>query len=373
MAENPSDGGDSVVPFPSTEEERRAMRRAKQEAERQRLINLFIDDAAGSQALFHTPAGECFADLIIDGVRQTWAVRSKTFRAEYVRYLRRQFEQLATSGAPLLTTFGPTLKKSAVNAAIDDFELRAIASSIEREVHVRVAGDGDHIYIDLGDPQWHAVRITGEGWTVVQGPPVRFRRPIGMQALPFPVHGTQINALRPFLPNLSDDDFILVVAYLLAALQPRGPYPITAAYGEHGSAKTSFVRILRALVDPNRVASASLPASGRELFIAAHNSHLIVYENVSQLTKLISDDLFRLATAGEIAPVRCSLIGMRRCLPGRGRSRLKGLPILSPIPICSVALSSLHLSRWKKGRRNVSYGVSSSGKRPVFLALCAPC
>jgi hypothetical protein len=84
-----------------------------------------------------------------------------------------------------------------------------------------------------------------------------------MQALPFPERGTPISALRPFLPNIGEDDFVLVVAFLLAALQPRGPYPIITIYGEQGSAKTNFIRTLRALIDPNRVASAPLPASGR--------------------------------------------------------------------------------------------------------------
>ena len=98
-------------------EERRELRRARQEAERQRLVNLFVDEAAGDQALFCTPAGECYADLIIENVRQTWPVRSKTFRAEYVRYLKRQFERLTDTNASLAVTFGPALKKSGINAA----------------------------------------------------------------------------------------------------------------------------------------------------------------------------------------------------------------------------------------------------------------
>lgn len=65
----PNTGGDDdnkVVQFPTTPEERRALHRAKQEAERQRLARLFVDEAAGDQALFRTPSGECYADLIIE-------------------------------------------------------------------------------------------------------------------------------------------------------------------------------------------------------------------------------------------------------------------------------------------------------------------
>jgi hypothetical protein len=236
MSSSTGEGDDKVVQSPTTEEERRAIRRARQEVERQRLVNLFVDETAGDRALFHTPSGECYADLIIEGVRQTWPIRSKTFRAEYVRYLKRQFEHLTDASAPLAVTFGPALKKSAINAAIDEFELKATCSQVEREVHVRVAGEADHLYIDLGDPKWHAVRITGSSWTLVQSPPVRFRRTSGTRPLPFPERGTSIDALRPFL-NISETDFTLVVGYLLHALQPQGPYPILVAYGEHGTAK----------------------------------------------------------------------------------------------------------------------------------------
>jgi len=293
------DGDDKVVPFPTTAEERKAIQRAKQEAERRRLADLFVDEAACGQTLFRTPDGECYADLIIEGVRQTWPIRSKRFRAEYVRYLKRQQARLTNAGAPLATLIGAvSFNKTNINAAIDDFELKAISSSVEREVHVRVARDGDQLYIDLGDPQWRAVRITADGWTVVENPPVRFRRTSDMRPLPFPEHGGSINALRPFLSNLSDDQFTLIIAFLLDALQPKGPYPVLVVYGEQGWAKTGLLRLLRALTDPNKVMTAPLPASSRDLYVAARNSHIQAFENVSRISDAISDNLCRLATGG---------------------------------------------------------------------------
>ena len=106
------------------------------------------------------------------------------FRAEYLRYLRRQFERLTDANAPLAASFGPALKKSGVNAAIDDFEMKALSSPIEREVHARVASDGDHLFVDLGDPEWRAVRITADGWTVVESPPVGSAARLDTRPLP---------------------------------------------------------------------------------------------------------------------------------------------------------------------------------------------
>ncbi len=55
---------------------------------------------------------------------------------------------------------------------------------------------------------------------------------------------------RSFLNLPAANDFVLTVAWLLAALRPSGPYPLLAVAGEQGSAKTTLTKILRALVDP---------------------------------------------------------------------------------------------------------------------------
>ena len=297
MANSPTDGDDDkVVQFPTTAEERRAHQRAKQEVERKRLADLFVDEAKG--ALFQTPADESFADIIVDGVRQTWPIRSKRFRAQYVRYLQRQFERLANEDSLAAAMFAAAMKKSRVNAAIDDFEMRAIGSSTEREVYTRVANDRGQLFIDLGGPEGCAIRVTADGWTVVESPPVRFRRTPDTRPLPMPERGGSINDLRPFLTNFSDDDFTLTIAILLGALQPRGPYAVLAVYGQQGAAKTSLLRFLRALTDPNRAMTTRLPSAPRDLFIAARNSHVQTFENISQLSPRMSDDLCRLATGG---------------------------------------------------------------------------
>jgi hypothetical protein len=68
--------------------------------------------------------------------------------------------------------------------------------------------------------------------------------------------------------------------------------------GEHGTAKSTFARILRALVDPHTTALRSLPREDRDLFIAANNGHVIAVDNVSTLPDWLSDSLSRLATGG---------------------------------------------------------------------------
>ena len=55
------------------------------------------------------------------------------------------------------------------------------------------------------------------------------------------------------------------------------------------------------LVDPNLAPLRSLPREDRDLFIAANNGHVIVFDNVSGLPDWLSDSLCRLATGGGFA------------------------------------------------------------------------
>ncbi|MCH9016000.1 MAG: hypothetical protein IH877_09985 [Gemmatimonadetes bacterium] len=122
-----------------------------------------------------------------------------------------------------------------------------------------------------------------------------------MKPLPMPVPGGSIDMLHPFLNVSSNSDFVLIVAWILAALRNRGPYPVIVLSGEQGSAKSTFSAILRALLDPNAAPLRALPREDRDLFIAATNGHVLAFDNVSGLRDWISDTLCRLATGGGFA------------------------------------------------------------------------
>jgi hypothetical protein len=119
-----------------------------------------------------------------------------------------------------------------------------------------------------------------------------------MLPIPAPTTGGSIGELRPFLNVRKEDDFVLVVAWLLAALRDKGPYPVEVVVGEQGSAKTTFCTILKMLVDPNTAPLRALSREDRELFIAANNGYALAFDNVSGLATWISDTLCRLSTGG---------------------------------------------------------------------------
>ena len=170
-----------------------------------------------------------------------------------------------------------------------------------RRVYVRVGEHEGKRYLDLADETWRAVEIDGEGWRVVDNPPVRFRRVKGMLLLPVPVKGGSVDILRSFVNVKRDTDFVLLVSWLLAALRDCGPYPILKVWGEPGSAKSTMVDVLRALIDPQKGSRRRFPREDRDLFIAASNAHVLSYDNISHVPDWLSDSLCALSTGASYA------------------------------------------------------------------------
>jgi len=244
-------------------------------------VNMLVPGGVSAE-FFHTAGGAAFADLWIEGHRETWPVRGKRFRT----WLRHRYYE----------STGNALSSAAIASFLDLVEAYAQFECPERAVHVRLAEQGGYIYIDLADERWRTVEITPNGWRVVAAPPVRFRRPAGLLPLPVPESGASIEDLVSFLNLPNRDEFVLVVAWLLAALRAGGPYPLLAIAGEQGSAKTVLSKLPKALIDPNLAPVRSLVREERDLVIAANNSHVLAFDNLSSLSHGLSDAFCRLAT-----------------------------------------------------------------------------
>lgn len=234
--------------------------------------------------LFHCTMDVAYADVQVNGHRETWQVRSKGFR----HWLTRRYYE-ATGGAP---------GTEALNSAFSIIEARSCFEGPRRKVHLRVGELNGKLYLDLCNDTWNAVEIGSDGWRIVDEPPVRFRRTPGMQPLPIPEPGGSIELLRQYLNVRKESDFVLVVAWVLAALRNHGPYPVLVLSGEQGAAKSTFTAMLRSLIDPNTALIRALPRLDHEFFIAANNGHVLAYDNLSVLSAGISDTLCRLSTGG---------------------------------------------------------------------------
>ena len=203
-------------------------------------------------------------------------------------------------GSPTWTSTAVRRTTQALGTAIETIDAVAQRQGDPVKVFRRVAAFDGRRYLDLGDEKWQAIEVDSAGWRIVDRPSARFVRSRTMREIPPPLSDGSLEVLRSFL-NLSDEDFVLAVAWILAALGSDGPYPVLVLTGEQGSAKSTCARILRSLVDPHHAPLRSVPREERDLFISARNAHVLAFDNLSAVSSWLSDALCRISTGGGYA------------------------------------------------------------------------
>jgi len=249
---------------------------------------LLVELAQSAMVFRDTDGDTTYGTVQVSDRHETWPLRSRGFK----HWLAMQF----------LASEEKVPGRQGLHDAIAMLEARARFEGAIEPVYVRVApGPGATIIIDLGDEDWRSVQITPDGWKIISTPLAKFRRARGMQALPKPVRGGSLAQLKSFVNVKDEDDWMLVLGWLLAALRPQGPFPALVLSGEQGSAKSTMARVLRRLVDPNVAPLRCEPREARDLAISANNCWVLSLDNISHIQPWLSDALCRLATGGGFA------------------------------------------------------------------------
>lgn len=136
------------------------------------------------------------------------------------------------------------------------------------EIFNRVARYGDEIYYDIGDDK-NVVKITPSGWEVVQKSPVYFSRYSHQRVQVLPQHGGNLRKILDFINVSNESQIILALTYLVVSLIPDIPRVVIILHGDQGSAKSTFLKQLRSLIDPSSVPLLTPPESPKELVQSA--------------------------------------------------------------------------------------------------------
>jgi hypothetical protein len=165
----------------------------------------------------------------------------------------------------------------------------------ESTLYMRAAQHDGDLWLDLGDNTGRAVKITGDGWAVEDSAPVLFKRTSLTAPLPEPQRGGSIGDLWTWL-NVAEADRPLVVAALVAALFSEQPHVVLAIFGEHGTGKTTAVKVLVLILDPSPVPVRKPPRDADSWVTAAAGSWVVGLDNLSDIPPWLSDSLCRAST-----------------------------------------------------------------------------
>ncbi|MFZ2522516.1 MAG: bifunctional DNA primase/polymerase [Minisyncoccia bacterium] len=239
--------------------------------------------------IFRDFHGDAFIALEIEGVRQVWSCKSDQFQ-----------HWLSLLYFHTYKTVLPSDAKTGVVGTIKGF------ATFEKEViHLqsRNAYFGDELWYDMTNDKWQAIKVTQAGWELVDKPPILFRRYSHNKAQVMPLAGGDARLLLKYF-NISDpQQQLLILIHIISAFIPGFAHPILVINGPQGSAKSTFSRILRLIIDPSIMEVASMPDTHRELVqTLAHNS-FIFFDNVSWISETVSDILCK-AVTGSSFPKR---------------------------------------------------------------------
>jgi hypothetical protein len=118
--------------------------------------DILVDLALAGCVFFYSTEG-AFADVFVAGHRKTWGLLDPEF-SDWL--LHKFFIEKSKTPSP-----------SAMRMAIRTLSAHAKFNGAEREVHLRTAKFGQKIYLDVGDPDWHAIEIGASGWRIIEDPP----------------------------------------------------------------------------------------------------------------------------------------------------------------------------------------------------------
>jgi len=176
-----------------------------------------------------------------------------------------------------------------------------------RHSYIEDAG-GTVIYLDRGLPgDTSAYEIRAGKVSINSNPPVVFERPEGTLPLPDLIDkpADQKKAIKAYqaLLRLSDTDFVLLLIFLLTAIAPSPKRFLLALGGTAGDGKTSFARMVRAVIDPTIHSEVSKPGKADDFHAGCHHCYVYAVDNVSGVPVWFADALCCLLT-GASATVR---------------------------------------------------------------------
>lgn len=276
----------------------------------------------------HTREGAGVALIEIDGQREVHMLNS----AGFDRWLRGQVYVAHKVGIP----------DNAMKTAVATLGAVGMFDGPEIETHTRCAKQGDAYYLDLCDDRWRAIRITAGSWEVLDRSPVHFVRSAGARPLPQPGTRDNVNLLWKHL-NVPRDARPLVLAWLLDAMRPDTPYPVLELCGEMGSSKSTTQRRLRALIDPVAVPLRGAPKCVEDIHIAAANSQICSFENLSSLTGEQQDALCILSTGGGYATRQLYTNGEEHVISSKRPVMLNGINAVATHPDLIERVISIEL------------------------------
>ncbi len=222
---------------------------------------------------------------------ENWPIESNIFRAFLTSWLK---------------TAGISLSSEKIRSLQFLCQAAAYESNQKIELWNRYCRKNDEIYLDLGKPDWSILKISKNSIETLSSDVIMFRRYAAMAEMPIDLSGEKEDLENYLnLVNLKNEDpekereNKLLYSVLLGTMMiPGFPHPIILVNGPQGSAKSSFSRSIRIIIDPSAVPLLSIPNKIENLVQTLSHNYAAFFDNVDAISDGYSD-VFCRASTGE--------------------------------------------------------------------------
>lgn len=235
--------------------------------------------------LFHDTLNVPYAAIMVNGHREVWPIDHSTFDL----WLQKLY----------YTEKKSTAQKASVSQAKELLEAKALFDNTEAiPLETRVARQNNIIWYNLSNENWEAVKITENGWEIVNDAPILFKRFSHQKRQLSPKEGGDIQRILKYV-NLQENH-TLFLCWLVSCFIPGFPHAMPIFFGEKGAAKTTTCVFLKKLIDPSALETLTVPKDAKSLLVNLQMHWFLPFDNVSHLSAETSDTLCRAITGGGI-------------------------------------------------------------------------
>ena len=246
----------------------------------QEMADLFVDEE-----------GNAYARIQTDNHHETWMLGSKGFN-EWIAAAMYRTAELLPKAEPIKDAISTLSGMAKFSGEV-----------VKRDVYLRAGVNDSGAYvIDLCNDEWQSIIVEPGKWSLDTAQTVAFRRASTNKPLPVPLAAGAGNLDKLWgLVHIKESDRNLLLTWMLDCFRPDTSYSVAEVSAEQGSGKSRAQWTIRELIDPNAANLRGKPRNPEDIFVAAHHSLMVSYENLSHLSDDMQDAFCVLATGGGVA------------------------------------------------------------------------
>ncbi|MEI6553771.1 MAG: bifunctional DNA primase/polymerase, partial [bacterium] len=233
--------------------------------------------------LFHDEQGNGFASLEVSGHREIKGCGSTAFKVWISNEL---YKRKKNPNSELLKSILAVL------------EGKARYEGEEIELKNRATWSNSELWYDLTNKDWQAIKVNKTGWSIIDNPPILFRRYSHNKAQVIPEKEGDVKTFLKYINIINEEHRLLMLVFLVASFIPEFPHVLLVIFGAQGSSKSTLSKLARLVIDPSVIDVASFPNNTNDLIQTLAHHYFLFLDNVSHISEDQSDTLCKAITGG---------------------------------------------------------------------------